>query len=208
MGAMVSSAKKGRGRPPGISDRVRRDVHEAVRQILMASGYGALRLEDVANAAGVHKSTLYRQWSTKAQLVGEVLSEGAAEHYPRPDKGSLAADIDALCHDLVRLFRSPTTVAFVRTRAVADDPELIEVLQALGTANFGFVQEPFRHAIARGELDPALSVETLAEMVISPFLTRVGVTHLPIDDAFGKSVAAIMHAIGRPAIGGTARLSR
>jgi len=200
--AKISPAKKGRGRPPGISDRVRRDVYEAVRQILMTSGYGALRLEDVATTAGVHKSTLYRQWSTKAQLVGDVLSDGAAEHYPRPDKGSLTADIDALCHDLVRLFRSPTTVAFVRTRAVADDPELIKGLQALGTANFGFVREPFNRAIARGELDPALSVETLAELVISPFLARLAVTRLPIDDAFGKSVAMVMRAIGRPAIEG------
>jgi AcrR family transcriptional regulator len=198
---MVSSAKKGRGRPPGTSDRVRRDVFEAVRQILMASGYGALRLEDVATTAGVHKSTLYRQWSTKAQLVGEVLSEDAAERYPRPDEGSLAADIDALCHDLVRLFRSPTTVAFVRTRAVADDPELAQVLQELGSDSFGFVREPFERAVARGELDPALNVETLAELIISPFLTRVAVTRLPVDDAFGKSVATVMQAIGRPATG-------
>jgi AcrR family transcriptional regulator len=196
---MVSSDRRGRGRPPGISDRVRRDVYEAVRQILVASGYSALRLEDVAAAAGVHKSTLYRQWSTKAQLVRDVLSDSAAEHYPRPDEGSWAADIDALCRDMVRLFRSPTTVAFVRTRAVADDPELIQGLRELGTANFGFVREPFKRAIARGEIDPALSVDTLAELVISPFIARVTVTSLPVDDAFGMSVAAALRAIGRPA---------
>jgi AcrR family transcriptional regulator len=159
--ATMSSAKKGRGRPPGISDRVRRDVYEAVRQILMTAGYGALLLEDVATAAGVHKSTLYRQWSSKAQLVGDVLSDGAAEHYPRPD---------------------PTTIGFVRTRAVADDPELSDGLRELGTANFGFVREPFKRAMARGEIDPALSVDALAELVISPFLARATVTRLPIDD--------------------------
>jgi AcrR family transcriptional regulator len=54
---MDSSARKGRSRPPGISERVRHDVYEAVREILMTSGYAALRLEDVAAAAGVHKST-------------------------------------------------------------------------------------------------------------------------------------------------------
>jgi AcrR family transcriptional regulator len=197
--AETGEAKKGRGRPPGISDRVRRDVYDAVREILMTAGYGALRLEDVATAAGVHKSTLYRQWSTKAQLVRDVLSDGAAEHYPRPDEGSWGADIDALCRDLVRLFRNPTTVAYVRTRAVADDPELIDGLRELGTANFGFVREPFKRAMARGEIDSALNVETLAELVISPFLARVTVTRLPVDDAFGRSVAGALRALGHPA---------
>jgi len=182
MTCMVSSAspespdgtRRGRGRPPGISERVRRDVYEAVRELLVESGYAGLRLDDVAELAGVHKSTLYRQWATKAQLVRDVLNASLVAHYPRPDEGSWAADIDALCGELVRLFRSPTTIAFIRTRAVADDPELIQGLHELGVRDMRFVREPFERAIARGEIDPALSVETLVEMVIAPFLARPG----------------------------------
>ncbi|MBN1096815.1 TetR/AcrR family transcriptional regulator [Blastococcus sp. TML/C7B] len=97
-----------RGRPRGLSERVRLEVHAAVRRLLVAEGYAALRLDDVAAAAGVHKSTLYRQWATKGQLVRDVLVAGELEHYPRVDEGSLAADVDALVRGLVRLFRSPT----------------------------------------------------------------------------------------------------
>ena len=157
MTCMVSSAspegpegtRRGRGRPPGISERVRRDVYEAVRDLLVQSGYTALRLDDVAELAGVHKSTLYRQWATKAQLVRDVLNASLGAHYPRPDEGSWAADIDALCGELVRLFRSPTTIAFIRTRAVTDDPELIQGLHELGVRDMRFVREPFERAIAR-----------------------------------------------------------
>jgi len=194
---MESSPGRGRGRPPGVSERVRRDVHEAVRKILIASGYAALRMDDVAAIAGVHKSTLYRQWPSKAALVRDVLNAGAARSYPRPDEGSWPADIDALCRDLVRLFRSPTTIAFVRTRAIADDPELIEELRDLGALEMRFVREPFERAIARGEIDPGLSVEMLMELVISPFLARVAITRLPVDEAFGRSVAATMRRLGR-----------
>ena len=205
MTCMVSSAspegpegtRRGRGRPPGISERVRRDVYEAVRELLVESGYAGLRLDDVAELAGVHKSTLYRQWATKAQLVRDVLNASLVAHYPRPDEGSWAADIDALCGELVRLFRSPTTVAFIRTRAVADDPELIQGLHELADRDMRFVREPFERAIARGEIDPGLSVETLVEMLISPFLVRVALTRLPVDDAFGASVAAVLRAIAR-----------
>ncbi len=198
MAGMAGTPRRGRGRPPGISGRVRRDVYEAVREILVASGYAALRMEDVAARAGVNKSTLYRQWATKAQLVRDVLNASQVAYYPRPDEGSWTADIDVLCQELVRLFRSQTTIAFIRTRAVADDPELIEGLRELGGQDMGFMREPFQRAIARGEIDPRLSAETLAEMVISPFLARVAITRLPVDDAFGKSVAAVLRALTLP----------
>jgi AcrR family transcriptional regulator len=196
---MVSTARRGRGRPPGISERVRRDVYEAVRSLLVKSGYATLRMEDVAALAGVHKSTLYRQWATKAQLVRDVLNASQVAHYPRPDEGSWAADIDALCRDLVRLFRSPTTIAFIRTRAVVDDPELVQGLHELGVKDMRFVREPFERAIARGEIDASLSVETLIQLVVSPFLARVTVTRLPVDEAFGESIAAVLRSIARPA---------
>lgn len=198
MAGVAVTAKRGRGRPPGISERVRHDVYETVRELLVQSGYAALRLEDVAARAGVNKSTLYRQWSTKAQLVRDVLIASQVTHFPRPDEGSWAADIDALCRDLVRLFRSKTTIAFVRTHVLCDDPELIEGLHELGLKDMGFVREPFRRAIARGEIDPALSEEALVQMVISPFLARVSVFRLPVDDAFGESVATVMRALARP----------
>ena len=86
---------------------MRRDVYEAVRELLVKAGYAALRLDDVADLAGVHKSTLYRQWATKAQLVRDVLNASQVAHYPRPDEGSWPADVDALCSELVRLFRQP-----------------------------------------------------------------------------------------------------
>ena len=72
-------------------------------------------------------------------------------------------------------------------------------LHAVSAAQMlSFVREPFERAMARGELDPALSVEILAELVVSPFLARVAVMRAPVDENLGKSVAAVMRAIGRP----------
>ncbi len=188
-----------RGRPRGLSDRVRQEVHAAVRRLLLAEGYASLRLDDVAAAAGVHRSTLYRQWSTKAQLVRDVLLAGELEHYPRPDEGSLAADVDALVDGLTRLFRSPTTVAFVRTRATADDPELRGSLHELASQDTTFVRRPFERAIARGELAPDTDVGMLVELLVSPLLARVAVTGLPVDDEFGRRLATTFLALAAAA---------
>jgi AcrR family transcriptional regulator len=177
-----------RGRPRGLSDRVREDVHAAVRRLLVADGYAAMRLEDVAAAAGVHKSTLYRQWATKAQLVRDVLVAGELEHYPRVDEGSLTADVEAL----------------VQTRATADDPELRGSLHELARQDTAFMRLPFERAIERGELPEDTDVGMLVELLFSPLLARVAVTGLPVDEEFGRRLAstflvlAAPHAAGRP----------
>jgi len=193
-----SGRPSARGRPPGLSERVRRDVHSAVRQQLMTVGYGELRIESVAAAAGVHKSTLYRQWSTKAQLVRDVLTTSQLAVYPRPDEGSWEADIDALCHGLARLFRSPTTIAFVKTQARSDDPELIEGLREVSDRDMTFVRLPFERAVARGELDADADITMLSQLVIAPFLARVAITELPTDEEFASALAATIKTIARP----------
>jgi AcrR family transcriptional regulator len=191
-------ATSSRGRPRGLSDRVRDDVHAAVRRLLVAEGYAAMRLEDVAAEAGVHKSTLYRQWATKAQLVQDVLVTGELEHYPRVDEGSLAADVDALVRGLTRLFRDPTTVAFVQTRATADDPELRAGLHELAEQDTAFMRLPFERAIARGELPADTDVGMLVELLFSPFLARVALTGLPIDDDLSRRLASTFLALAAP----------
>ncbi|MDT0275216.1 TetR/AcrR family transcriptional regulator [Blastococcus goldschmidtiae] len=192
------SEPSNRGRPRGLSDRVREDVHAAVRRLLVAEGYAAMRLEDVAAAAGVHKSTLYRQWATKAQLVRDVLVAGELEHYPRVDEGSLAADVEALVQGLTRLFRSPTTVAFVQTRATADDPELRAGLHELARQDTAFMRLPFERAIARGELPPDTDVGMLVELLLSPLLARVALTGSPVDDEFSRRLAGTFTALVAP----------
>ena len=192
------SESSSRGRPRGSSERVRQDVHAAVRRLLVADGYAAMRLDDVAAAAGVHKSTLYRQWATKGQLVRDVLVAGELEHYPRVDEGSLAADIEALVRGLTRLFRSPTTVTFVQTRATADDPELRAGLHELAQQDTAFMRLPFERAIDRGELPPDTDIGMLVELLVAPLLARVAVTGLPIDDEFGRRLTATFLALAAP----------
>ena len=58
---------------PGVrarkTDRTRRTIAEAALKAFLARGYDATPLEEVADAAGVHKRTLLRYFPTKAHLV-------------------------------------------------------------------------------------------------------------------------------------------
>ena len=84
----AAATRRGRPRDEAVDQR----VLSAAWGLLHAGGYAALNVDDVAERAGVAKTTLYRRWPTKdhlaiaaaAQVLGEV---------PIPDSGDLRRDL-------------------------------------------------------------------------------------------------------------------
>jgi AcrR family transcriptional regulator len=78
----------------------------AARSLMAEVGYGALTIEGVAARADVARTTIYRRWPTKLDLVMAMLGlvfEGAAE----PTSGNLRDDLIALELDNLEVFDSP-----------------------------------------------------------------------------------------------------
>ena len=71
-----------RGRPR--SQRARRAVLDAVRELVEKGGYPAATIEAIAARAGVAKTTIYRWWPNRAALVVDLLVEIAAVAAPPP----------------------------------------------------------------------------------------------------------------------------
>lgn len=53
-------------------------LRQAARQLVIEQGYSAVSIQQIVNAAGVAKQTLYRRWSSKAELVLDAFLESAA----------------------------------------------------------------------------------------------------------------------------------
>jgi AcrR family transcriptional regulator len=69
------SSKRRRKLAPRLErgEPVVRRVLQAALEELSTHGYAALRMEDVATRAGVNKTTIYRRWPTKEELVRNLL---------------------------------------------------------------------------------------------------------------------------------------
>ncbi|HEY2734941.1 MAG TPA: TetR/AcrR family transcriptional regulator, partial [Polyangiales bacterium] len=83
------------GRSADVVER----VLDAAAEELGRVGFAALRIDDVAARSGVNKTTIYRRWPAKAELLAAVLDH---EHQPlaMPDTGSLREDLRAALRDL------------------------------------------------------------------------------------------------------------
>src|SRR3954470_7765928 len=96
----ASSAPVGEQRPGGRSARVRAAVLSATLEVLVETGYDGLSVDAVAARAGVHKTTVYRRWPTKAELVAAAAADRSEQPVPVPDTGSLAGALAALGHSI------------------------------------------------------------------------------------------------------------
>src|SRR4051794_4476323 len=83
-------------RPRGRTERVRHAVIAATHTLLNDVGYEGLSIEQVAEKAGVAKSTVYRRWRDTAGLLMELLDEFAAVEIPFADTGTVDEDLRQL----------------------------------------------------------------------------------------------------------------
>ncbi|MGI8710267.1 MAG: TetR/AcrR family transcriptional regulator [Acidimicrobiales bacterium] len=156
-------SKRGAGRPR--STLVDQAIRGAAQELLVEQGYGGMTMEAVAARAGVGKATVYRRWSTKAELLVDSLRGHDAPQVPLPDTGDVRADVKTM---LVAIQRSmagqdgPIMAAFAAEKL--RHPELRAVFERV------FVTERRRHlehlvakAVDQGELPTGTDVELLAE---------------------------------------------
>ena len=156
-----------RPRPGGRSARVVHDVLEATLEVMAERGYRGLSIEEVASRAGVNKSTVYRRWPTKPDLVRDALLR-MSQSDPSPDSGSLRDDLlEFFGHRLARMStprgRSVASVVLLE----GQDPELASVLTALKHERPSIPTAMIDRAIARGELPASIDRVLLTEALLS-----------------------------------------
>ena len=158
------SATRGRG---GRSLDSSRDVvlREAALALLAEVGYDRLTMDAVAARARAAKTTIYRRWPGKAELVVDALTslKGAPEI---PDTGSLRQDLRALAESITSAeskFGAQMTIGMVN--ALARDAELRRVFgeKFIAPRMAGF-RTVFERAVDRGEMPAGHDLDLLARL--------------------------------------------
>jgi AcrR family transcriptional regulator len=96
-----------RAGPVSRGDATTQALRGAVRRMLEEVGYQALTIEGVAARSGVAKTSIYRRWPSKAEMVFDLMLHSSDELPPVEDQGSLAGDVDVLAGRFVALVAGP-----------------------------------------------------------------------------------------------------
>lgn len=172
-------------RPGGRSARVVHDVLEAVLDELAAHGYAHLTVESVAARAGVAKTTVYRRWPTKGELVvAAILQRKDADSTP-PDEGSLRADLFVLLERRVRRLSTRRGRALARALLGGiDEPEVAALLAEVRARQPFLDPAILKRAVARREVPKNVDAGLLVELLGAPLEARLVWRRLRVDAAY------------------------
>ncbi|UGQ09135.1 TetR/AcrR family transcriptional regulator [Yinghuangia sp. ASG 101] len=186
-------------RPGGRTARTGRAVMDATIAELGEVGYAALRIESVAERAGVNKTTIYRRWGDKANLVAAAFIERQGEVSPPVDTGDLREDLLAFLREVRKAFQSPWITALIREtgpRSTGDDG-IHEVLDKIWPARFALSRAIFVNAVERGDLPPDTDPDFLVQATAGPlYFRQLFLGHELTDDFLARTADLVLRGAG------------
>jgi AcrR family transcriptional regulator len=199
----------------GVSDGIRKPGRprsaQADQAILKATleeladvGFEALSIEAVAARAGVGKTTIYRRWPSKTELVLEAIKAIHAEA-PVIDTGNFRNDLLALLRSAFQL--RATLVEELVLKAMGEiksNPEVFQVFMARHvTPRFQAIIQMIERAKARGELRQDVDTALIIGIAAGPYFFQILFSAIapipaPSPEMVEQLVDAILHGIAPP----------
>ena len=178
----------------GRSARVVSAVLRTTLEILGERGYAGLRIDDVAAKAGVNKTTIYRRWPSRTDLVIAALTALAT-----PPKAVETGRLDC---DLHATFMNATTLRSTRVGrgvvraliAERGDPEVERVVQVIKERHRAPARAVLEHAQRRGELSKRVDIELLLDVLTGTIHGRLRDCPRPLDREWVKRVVRLVLA--------------
>lgn len=187
------------GTGAAMDDRVRRSketVLTATLELLTESGLGGVSVDEVCRRSGVAKTTIYRHWPTRSDLVMDACSRISTEQEV-PDTGSFEGDVTALLTTFANLLRTARWSSVVPSiiDAAERDPQLAKVHSKIQTGHSAPFHEIISRAVRNGELPESTDPSAMTAALLGPLFYRRWFSREPLDNAFVQVV--VQNVIGR-----------
>ncbi|MCA1220068.1 TetR/AcrR family transcriptional regulator [Streptomyces sp. 8L] len=155
-------------RPGGRNARLRERMLAAATELVARDGIERFRYEEVAELAGVNKTTVYRNWPDHAELAVEALSSFDADTIAVKDSGDLRADLAGFLVALADSLSTPRGRALSHVAASASaNEEVTAIVETAHERRMATMHRRLEKAFERGELPP-VDVHFLTEMLSGP----------------------------------------
>lgn len=173
----------------------------ATREALVDLGWSKLTLGDVATRAGVAKTTLYRRWAGKNELVVDAVAE-LFDELRLPDRGSLAADIEGVVLQFAAILARPEArsgLMAVIAESTRDEALRERIRASIVDRQKRLVLEGRARAQTRGELppepDPAAAsrtVDLIFDVVAGAVVHRTLISSGAVDEPWVRDFTALL----------------
>ena len=142
-------------RPGGRTARVREQILDATVNLVARHGIVGLRYDEVAELAGVNKTSVYRNWPDRDKLVSEAMIRFGTDTVPLTDTGDLRRDLVDFQMRLAAMITTPTGRAFMTVvQTASENAEVQRTVKMVLEQRVSAVQHRVDRSVERGELPP------------------------------------------------------
>ena len=180
-------------------------ILEATLTLFAQEGLAGLSIEAIAERAGVGKTTIYRRWSSKEDVIKEALTLWR-EDLPLPNTGSLRTDLVSIAKEAHALFAHHPFMAKLTTKLIAEIKTNPEIYHAFYDKVVIPQTQKFRQIIqraqVRGEVREDLDTTFVLSLVFislvyGPLLASLIDPYAPPVYEPEVAVDALLRGIGR-----------
>jgi AcrR family transcriptional regulator len=170
---------------PRVEGGREEEILDATVAVVAELGYDRLTMDAVATAAKASKATLYRRWSTKAELVVDAISR--AKGCPVPDDvdtGSLRGDLISMsCGENGFTAEMPMSVMAGLLTALHRDEDLKKAFDEHFLApRIAVTARIYQRAVERGEIAADVDVQLLSVTLPAIIVHHAFVLGIPPTD--------------------------
>ena len=195
-------AAPGTARPGGRTARIAESVFAAAIAELADRAYADISVESIAARAGVHKTTVYRRWGSKPELIRQALAGAAGTHIQVPDTGRADTDARMLARAVQAILAAPQGAAITTALIVGglSSPEIAELMRQFWAGRLAAIEVIVARAVGRGELPPGTDPAAFMHAVSAPLYFRLLVTREPVTERDADAAAAAALAAARDGV--------
>jgi AcrR family transcriptional regulator len=195
---VTAPAPRAPGRPR--SAQADQAIIDAIVDLLVDRGYREVTIEAVAARAGVAKTTIYRRWPSKADMVVEAISAckkdclEARAYAGESVARSLVAMLSMLSCSRIARVLTGLAVEMVHNEELA-----VAVRDDLLKPNREVVLATLQRGIDSGELRPDVNLDVVADLLVGPMFFRILVSGAEVTpELAAESVDLVLRGISAP----------
>lgn len=181
------------GRPR--SPEAHRAILDSTLALLGELGFERMSIEAIAAHAGVGKTTIYRRWKTKEDLVADALSSVKATPVV-PDTGDLRTDVGLLAEAFASAVRDPLgrRVITLIIDTLTNNPALAELYwERFGALKNDALRTVLLRACERGQLREDANLDVILDLISGYVLYQLLVK--PPSQAFQSGIGQVLDVI-------------
>ncbi len=176
-----------------IDQRIRRSKERVLQvtiELLTEVGLGGCSVDEVSRRSGVAKTTIYRHWPTRSELVIDACSRLTTEEHV-PDTGSFEGDVLAFLLSIAELLQTArwSSVLPSIVDAAERDPELAALHRRIQLGHAAPLRAIIARAAQRSELPASTDASAMIAALLGPLFYRRWFSREPIDADFVNDVA-------------------